>query len=77
MNVAQNIANDPCIVLTSSSADLTLNPDDEIIAAYLYWSGSGTGDPSIKLNEIEIAPERNFELFSEQTGLPFLVRLQI
>jgi hypothetical protein len=28
-----------CDILTSSSADLNLTADDNIVAAYLYWAG--------------------------------------
>ena len=31
-----------------------------IIAAYLYWAGSGTGDFEVNLNTIPIVPERTF-----------------
>ena len=34
----------PCEILTSSSANFELQPDQQLIAAYLYWAGSGTGD---------------------------------
>lgn len=50
----------PCSVLTTSQAELNLNPDDVIVSAYLYWSGSGTGDFTVTLNGQEINAERTF-----------------
>ncbi|WP_179006495.1 T9SS type B sorting domain-containing protein [Winogradskyella forsetii] len=44
----------PCQMLTQSSATLTLSPDQNIVAAYLYWGGIGDGttNPIVKLNGI-------------------------
>lgn len=39
-----------CEILPESEAELTLNPNWNIVAAYLYWSGSGSGDTNISLN---------------------------
>lgn len=50
----------PCTVLTTSSAALNLNTGDVIERAYLYWSGSGTGDFDVKLNGQDISAERTF-----------------
>jgi len=55
-------------ILTSSSATLTLNPDDVIEKAYLYWAGCGTGDFSVKLNDIDIVPDRTFSLIQTSSG---------
>lgn len=61
LNLAENnFSTSPCDILTSSSALLTLNPDDEIIAAYLYWAGSGNGDFEVALNGENITAERQF-----------------
>ncbi len=64
MNPFENSINTSfCYILTSSSATLTLNPEQEIIAAYLYWAGSGSlsqADLNIKLNGTEITPDRTF-----------------
>jgi gliding motility-associated-like protein len=45
---------------TSSSAVLTLNPNDVIENAFLYWAGCGTGDFEVKLNGQTITPDRTF-----------------
>lgn len=47
-------------VLTTSSATLTLNSNDSIESAYLYWAGCGTGDFNVKLNGSDITATRTF-----------------
>jgi len=49
-----------CTILTSSSANLNLEINDYIEAAYLYWAGSGTGDFDVSLNGINLTSQRNF-----------------
>jgi gliding motility-associated-like protein len=53
-----------CSINTSSSASLNLLPGQTVIAAYLYWAGSGTGDFDIKLNGTDITAERIFPLIA-------------
>ena len=60
MNYAENGTGHPCIIQTSTSAELNFPADYQIERAYLYWSGSGTGDFNIKLNDIDIEPDRNY-----------------
>jgi len=62
MNYAENGTGVSCIIKTSSTAELTLLPNDQIEKAYLYWSGSGSGDLEIKLNEQTIQAERHYNL---------------
>ena len=50
----------PCEILTSSSANFELQPDQQLIAAYLYWAGSGTGDFEVTLNGAQITAQRTF-----------------
>lgn len=62
-NIVPNGSGGPCNILTTSSASLNLNPDQEIAAAYLYWAGSGSVaqfDYDIRLNGVNISPERTF-----------------
>lgn len=62
----------PCEALTSSSAQLNLNPNETIEAAYLYWAGSGTGDFNVKLNGIDIVSQRDFSAIQTVTSpIPF------
>ncbi|GGW66121.1 gliding motility-associated-like protein [Winogradskyella epiphytica] len=60
MNLAENGTSAPCEIHTESSANLTLNDNQNVVAAYLYWAGSGAGDFNISLNNIDITTERTF-----------------
>lgn len=60
LNKAENGINVPCEIYTSSSATLDLSADQTIVAAYLYWAGSGNGDFQVKLNQNDITAERTF-----------------
>ena len=71
MNVAENTAFDPCVILTSSTATYNLNPGDVVESAYLYWAGSGPGDFNVNLNGTPIVAERTFALSWANSGLPF------
>lgn len=53
---------DPCLINTSSSANLNLSAGDTVYKAYLYWAGSGSGDFEVKLNGQDITAERDFLL---------------
>ncbi|MFA7445264.1 MAG: hypothetical protein WCY89_04905, partial [Flavobacteriaceae bacterium] len=73
MNLSENQLNAsnpidyPCQILTSSSADLNLAAGQNIIAAYLYWAGSGSGDFNVTLNGNNIVAEREFHYTHFQT----------
>ncbi len=71
MNIVENGVFSTCDILTSSSADLTLLPDQNIVASYLYWAGSGTGDFDIQLNGIDISAERTFSDLLDETRVFF------
>ena len=60
LNEVENGAFFDCTILSTSQADLNLDPNQSIVAAYLYWAGSGTGDFEIKLNNIDINASRTF-----------------
>lgn len=47
-----NIDRDFCEILPESQADLLLPVNTNIIAAYLYWAGSGEGDLEVSLNSV-------------------------
>ncbi|MGS2726658.1 gliding motility-associated C-terminal domain-containing protein [Psychroserpens sp. BH13MA-6] len=47
-----NLVDSFCLPLDASSATLNLAPNTNIVAAYLYWAGSGTGDTNVDLNGI-------------------------
>jgi gliding motility-associated-like protein len=71
MNLIENGPLNDCTILTSSSAELNLNPEDVIIGAYLYWAGSGTGDFEVRLNEVAITAERSFSDAIDETRVFF------
>jgi len=60
MNLAENNTTSVCQILTQSSAQLNLLPSQNIVAAYLYWSGSGNGDFDVSLNGAQITAQRTF-----------------
>lgn len=60
LNALENGQNAPCELLSESSASLNLETDQTVIAAYLYWAGSGTGDFEVMLNETPISAQRTF-----------------
>lgn len=49
-----NLVQGFCSTLPSSQATLSLENPENIIAAYLYWAGSGEGAPNITLNEYAV-----------------------
>ncbi len=75
LNSAENNTTSLCetLILPESNADLNLLPNQNVIAAYLYWAGSGLGDTEVKLNNtlinaddtyiVNYFPNTNTELF--------------
>jgi len=58
LNQAENnIDQSFCSLLESSSANLTLDADNQIVKAYLYWAGSGFGDTEVTLNGTQISSQ--------------------
>lgn len=51
-----------CEILPSSSADLNLTSDQTIIAAYLYWAGSGLADTEVHLNGQAVTSEIDYSV---------------
>lgn len=61
LNTGENTdPNAVCEILTESSADLFLGPNQTLIGAYIYWAGSGSGDFEVTLNGTTITAERTF-----------------
>ncbi len=60
LNPQENSFQEAPTIYTSSSATLTLDSNDQIESAYLYWAGSGTGDFDVKLNDVPLTPDRTF-----------------
>ena len=57
-----------CNLLNESSADLNLDPSNEIIAAYLFWAGSGLGDTNVTLNNTDFEADDTYNVFFEETS---------
>jgi len=70
LNSQENGPGGPCSTLSSSSASFSLDSDQTLAAAYLYWAGSGPGDFNVNFNGSPIAPDRTFSL-TAVGGLPF------
>ena len=70
-NTLENGAFATCNILTSSSADLNLNTSQNVVAAYLYWAGSGNGDFDITLNGISVSAQRTFDDALDDTRVFF------
>ncbi|MCX7547113.1 gliding motility-associated C-terminal domain-containing protein [Xanthomarina sp. F1114] len=49
-----------CDVLPESQAELFLPQNTNIVAAYLYWAGSGEGDLEVSLNNTSIVADQNY-----------------
>ena len=60
LNQEENGLTTDCVILTESSADFQLQVGQQIIAAYLYWAGSGDGDFDVLFNGTPITAERTF-----------------
>lgn len=60
MNPIENTFQTTPNIFTASSATLTLQPDDVVEKAFLYWAGCGTGDFNVNLNGVDIVAERTF-----------------
>ncbi|AXG74946.1 hypothetical protein DVK85_12190 [Flavobacterium arcticum] len=67
LNPAENNPTAACNIYTTSSANLNLDSNDSVVAAYLYWAGSGTGDFDIELNGTPVTAERDFPLSALNT----------
>jgi len=69
LNIEENNLGGACVILTESSAQFSLEPQQEILSAHLYWAGSGTGDFNVQLNGIPVTASRSFSHVS--FNLPF------
>jgi len=57
LNPAENNLVWFCETLPSSTATLGLNTNQNIISAYIYWAGSGSGDTDVTLNGTDITAD--------------------
>jgi len=62
LNPIENNGNTFCTILESSEADLNLDENQNIVKAYLYWAGSGPGDPNVTLNGTEVIADNTYNV---------------
>lgn len=67
LNTGENNISSFCTILETSSATLTLDPNFTVVSAYLYWAGSGLGDPEVTLNGTAITADDTYNVFFEDT----------
>ncbi|MEM7087219.1 MAG: T9SS type A sorting domain-containing protein [Bacteroidota bacterium] len=60
-----------CTILTQSTATLNLDAGQTVIAAYLYWSGSGSGDFEVTLAGNPLTAERTFSYTLPSTSFEY------
>ena len=60
LNIGENGSTTDCTILSESSANFQLQPGQQVVAAYLYWAGSGNGDFEVSLNGNPVVSEREF-----------------
>ncbi len=60
LNTGENNPQQTLQILDNSAAVLNLPEGSTVLSAYLYWSGSGTGDFNVVLNNTNITAERTF-----------------
>ena len=60
LNIGENGNTSACTILSESSADFELQTGQQVVAAYLYWAGSGIGDFEVSLNGNFVVSERDF-----------------
>lgn len=72
LNVEENGQGGQCFILTSSSANLQLQPNQEVVAAYLYWAGSGPGEFNVTFNQVSINAERTFTEIYNSGGQDYI-----
>ncbi|MFK5982376.1 MAG: gliding motility-associated C-terminal domain-containing protein [Flavobacteriaceae bacterium] len=60
LNIEENGNTSDCNILSESSADFQLQAGQQVVAAYLYWAGSGDGDFEVSLNGNTVISDREF-----------------
>ena len=63
LNSCENNICGICEIEDSATANLTMQASQTVVAAYLYWAGSGSGDFEVELNNQPISAERSFSRF--------------
>ncbi|WP_271856431.1 CARDB domain-containing protein, partial [Patiriisocius marinus] len=71
LNPQENNAGGTFDILNESSAELNLAPGQTLVAAYLYWAGSGSGDFFVDLNGTPVFATRTFSAQLNTTQFAF------
>ncbi|MDN3724934.1 gliding motility-associated C-terminal domain-containing protein [Aequorivita sp. SDUM287046] len=72
LNIEENGAGGECAILTGNSAEFQLQPNQSVIAAYLYWAGSGPGDFNVTFNQETITAQRTFTEIYNNGGQDYI-----
>lgn len=70
LNLTENGIGANCDILSSSSANFSLQQGQTLEAAYLYWAGAGASDLEVTFNGESVSAERDFNL-QNSDGLSF------
>ena len=74
LNQAENnLVQTFCETLPSSSATLNLAPSQNILAAFMYWAGSGPGDTNVSLNGQSLDADETFNVTYEDPNFGDLI----
>ena len=69
LNQAENnISGDFCETLPSSQANLNIDSTYTVIAAYLYWAGSGLGDNEVSFNGTQVIAADTYNTTYSDSG---------
>lgn len=69
LNQAENNPNSFCQILPQSTANLNMSADQTVLAAYLYWAGSGLGDNEVSLNGDPIVADDTLNVIYQQGAI--------
>ena len=71
LNLEENGFGSECDILSESSAEMQLEPGQTVLAAYLYWAGSGDGDFTVELNGTVLSAQRFFSYELPASEMPY------
>ncbi|MEL6811071.1 MAG: gliding motility-associated C-terminal domain-containing protein [Bacteroidota bacterium] len=71
LNLGENGGASTCEILSESSAEFQLQAGQTLLAAYLYWAGSGTGDFDVTLAGTAVTAERQFSFEFQGGTFPY------
>tara|TARA_B100000809_G_C15136844_1_gene531010 strand:- start:2288 stop:4729 length:2442 start_codon:yes stop_codon:yes gene_type:complete len=72
LNIGENGGTTDCTILSESSADFQLQTGQQVVAAYLYWAGSGDKDLEVSLNGNPVIAEREFNFTFSNGGTNYI-----